>query len=110
MKWYQKTWAIILFLIIFFPIGLFLMWKYSNWSKSVKGIITGFFILAVLSNIIAARNNKTINTDSNKTEVNKEIQVKQQDNKEEKDNRFIVKDENTSSAVDELILRAKENS
>ena len=52
MKWYQRTWAIILFLIIFFPVGLFLMWKYSNWSKIAKGVVTGFFALILVSNMI----------------------------------------------------------
>ena len=35
-KWYQKTGAIIILLILFFPIGLFLMWKYSDWNKEIK--------------------------------------------------------------------------
>ena len=35
-KWYQKTGFIILLLIFFFPVGLFLMWKYTNWGKKVK--------------------------------------------------------------------------
>lgn len=29
MKWYQKKWVIILFLIFFFPVGLFLLLKYG---------------------------------------------------------------------------------
>lgn len=39
-KWYQKTGAIIILLILFFPIGLFLMWKYSNWNKWGKIVIS----------------------------------------------------------------------
>lgn len=36
-KWYQKTWAIVLLLILFFPAGAFLMWKEKkNWFKPVK--------------------------------------------------------------------------
>lgn len=104
MKWYQKTWAIILFLIIFFPVGLFLMWKYSNWNKVVKGIVTGLFCILIITNVTGG--NKVI-------EKNKEIQAENSSNKEskeEKDIRFIVKEENTSSAVDELVLRGKENS
>lgn len=46
-KWYQKTPIIILALIFFFPIGLFLMWKYSGWKKAPKIIITVF--LAILT-------------------------------------------------------------
>ena len=29
-KWFMKTWAVILFLIFFWPVGLFLMWKYKK--------------------------------------------------------------------------------
>lgn len=44
-KWYQKTGWIIALLIFFFPVGLFLMWKYTNWKKPVKGIVTAFILL-----------------------------------------------------------------
>ena len=40
MRFYQKTWFIILTLIFFFPLGLFLMWRYSTWGKVPKVIIT----------------------------------------------------------------------
>lgn len=39
-KWYQKTWVIVLMLIIFFPVGLFLLWKYTNLKKPLKILIT----------------------------------------------------------------------
>lgn len=39
-KWYEKTIVIILLLIFFFPAGLFLMWKYTDWKKIIKIIIT----------------------------------------------------------------------
>lgn len=40
-KWYEKTWLVILALIIFWPVGLFLMWKYKpRWNLAVKIIIT----------------------------------------------------------------------
>lgn len=48
-KWYQKTGYIILLLILFFPVGLFLMWKYTNWGKNVKIAISA--IIAVLFGI-----------------------------------------------------------
>lgn len=112
MKWYQKTWVVILFLVFFFPVGLFLMWKYSNWNKVVKGAVTGLFCILIITNV--AGGNKIIeNNPTNSIEVNKEIQAENsgnKENKEEKDSRFIVKEENTSSAVDELVSRGKENS
>lgn len=53
-KWYQKTGWIIVWLFMFFPVGLFLMWKYTDWKKSVKGIITAVMIGATVVPIIIA--------------------------------------------------------
>ena len=47
-KWYQKTGWIIFWLICFFPIGLFLMWKYSNWNKFVKVGVSALFAIALV--------------------------------------------------------------
>lgn len=49
MKWYQKTWVIILLLIFFFPAGAFLMWKEKkNWFKPIKiglSVVLGLWFL-----------------------------------------------------------------
>lgn len=34
--WYKQTWGIILMLCLFFPVGIYLMFKYSKWNKDVK--------------------------------------------------------------------------
>lgn len=81
MKWYQKTWAIILFLIIFFPVGLFLMWRYSSWNKTVKGVVTGFFVLIVISNIVNGGNNKT---ETNSIVKNSQVQEEKTKDTEKK--------------------------
>ncbi|KRG13618.1 hypothetical protein ACA29_07965 [Lederbergia galactosidilytica] len=39
-KWYEQTWVIVLFLIFFWPVGLFFMWKFADWKKSAKTIVT----------------------------------------------------------------------
>lgn len=51
MKWYQKGWGIVLLLIIFFPIGIYLMWRYAKWNKLVKGVITGILALMVIASV-----------------------------------------------------------
>ncbi|PEP46833.1 hypothetical protein [Bacillus pseudomycoides] len=43
----RKVWTI-LFLIIFFPIGLFLMWKHQHFTKATRVIITLFFLILIL--------------------------------------------------------------
>lgn len=61
-KWYKNPIAIIALLILFFPIGLFLMWKYANWNKAVKWVVTGVFALLVVSSATSSKNTKTEST------------------------------------------------
>lgn len=46
-KWHEKTGWIIFFLIFFFPVGLFFMWK-SNWKKTPKIIFSALFALSLI--------------------------------------------------------------
>lgn len=67
-KWYQNTIFIIALLILFFPVGLFLMWKYTSWNKIVKWVITGFFALALLGSIFGSKtDNSSTNTATTST-------------------------------------------
>lgn len=52
-KWYKKTSWIIALLILFFPAGLFLMWKYSNWKKPIKIIVSALYVIGFLSVILS---------------------------------------------------------
>ena len=51
MKWYQKTGWIILLLLVFFPAGCYLMWKYKpQWHKWIKwpvSVVFGIWFLAI---------------------------------------------------------------
>jgi len=59
LKWYQKKSTIILFLIFFFPIGLYQMWKNQIWTKTTRIVISIIFGLLLIN---AA--NKTNNSSS----------------------------------------------
>lgn len=50
-KWYQKSVFIILLLFLFFPAGLFLMWKYSDWKKAVKIAVTVIVAVVFLASL-----------------------------------------------------------
>jgi len=50
-KFYQTTWFTILMLIIFFPVGIFLMWKYNRFNQTARLIISTIFALAILGNM-----------------------------------------------------------
>jgi hypothetical protein len=34
--WYARTWATVLFLVFFAPLGIFLMWKHRPWGRNAK--------------------------------------------------------------------------
>ncbi len=49
-KWYEKPPVIVFMIIFIFPVGLFLLWKYSDWSKNLKiGITIAVALILVLS-------------------------------------------------------------
>lgn len=54
--WYKRTGWIIALLILFWPVGLYLMWNYTNWNKVVKWVITGFLVVVGLLSIIGVMN------------------------------------------------------
>ena len=47
----ENNWFIILLLLLFFPVGLYLMWRYSGWKKRPKLILTTIFGLLILFNM-----------------------------------------------------------
>lgn len=51
-KWYQTTKGICLWLVIFFPVGIYLMWKYADWKKKWKITVTILWIVLVIGKII----------------------------------------------------------
>ena len=65
-KWYQKPVTVILFLIFFFPVGLYLMWKNELWSKTTRVVVSVFFGLLVLGNLSKESTSKSFNS-TNKT-------------------------------------------
>src|SRR5258706_2186390 len=60
--WYKTTAATILFLILFAPLGIFTMWKYMQWNKTIKWILTGVFALIFLSRFTNGNYQQTSNT------------------------------------------------
>lgn len=50
--WFVKIWAVILLLILFFPVGFYMMWKYQPWNMYIKigitVVISVFFLIAII--------------------------------------------------------------
>lgn len=49
--WYEKTWLVIILCLIFFPVGLYALWKNSSISKGWKIGVTIIIALIVISNL-----------------------------------------------------------
>jgi len=62
MKWYQKSCWIYTLIIVFFPVGLYLLWKYSSWKKTAK-VATTILVLLIafllLDNILGNISSET---------------------------------------------------
>ena len=48
-KWYLGDQSIVLMLLVFFPVGLFLMWRYCRWPYLDKWIVTGLFVFLIIA-------------------------------------------------------------
>lgn len=80
-KFYKKNWFIWLMLIFIFPLGLFLLFKYSNYSNRTKGIITIIILGLVIWGRLMPADQTT--TQTPKETVTTEQTVKEEPPKEE---------------------------
>ena len=63
LKWYQKPTGVIILLIIFFPVGLYQMWKNELWTKKTRWIATGVVAVMLIAN--SGNNNSGVSNSSN---------------------------------------------
>lgn len=68
-KWYKTNLGIIALLILFFPVGIFLMWRYSTWHKYLKIGITTVFALFILTGAFGGDDNQTQTQESTPVKV-----------------------------------------
>jgi|FLYL01.1.fsa_nt_gi hypothetical protein len=53
-RWYENSWVIIAAIVVFFPVGLYLMWRYAAWSQWWKWGVTGTIALLLISGLIGS--------------------------------------------------------
>lgn len=51
-KWYYKERNILILLIVCFPFGIYLMFKYTQWSPRFKLAVTGFYTLVTVTLLV----------------------------------------------------------
>lgn len=104
VPFYRKTWFSVLTLIIFFPIGLIIMWMFAGWKKSTKGIVTGvlafFFIIGSFSDTeetnesVASENESIEELTEEQAEESTEVETEEETTEE-------VAEENTEKETEE---------
>lgn len=95
MKWYQKTWVIILFLIFIWPVGLILMWTQGKFNKIARIIITLLFVIIAIAGCSGKGN--TSKTSSSKESTISSVSsdtTTQEDKEKEAENQKIKDMEN----------------
>ena len=45
----KKTWFVILMLVIFWPLGIYLMWRHQKFNKIVRIVISTIFVIMTIS-------------------------------------------------------------
>jgi len=65
LKWHHRPISIILLLIVFFPLGLYFMWKNGIWSNTSRWVISIFFALIVIANLNKNHHNTSNDSNSN---------------------------------------------
>ena len=59
-NWYDKKALVIILLVIFFPVGLYALWKSNRFSKMSKGIITAVIVILLIFGFMDEQEEKTI--------------------------------------------------
>lgn len=86
-KFYQKSWFMWTMLVFFSPLGLFLLWRYSNYSKKVNAIITGVFAFVIVIGMSSSDKNVTpaVTTTSTQSVEVKEVEKKENNLEKQKE-------------------------
>jgi hypothetical protein len=75
-KWYDKTWLVIVLCIIFFPVGLYALWKNQSISKGWKIGVTVVIALIVLAQIGKDEKGSSTSADNSSSSSSEQIEQK----------------------------------
>jgi flagellar biosynthesis GTPase FlhF len=103
-KVYQRKWFAVLFLFLFAPVGIFLLYRYGHFSKITKGVLSVVFGLIFLIAVIPSDEEESAADKTNSKEEAVEVAA-QEDSKEDVDKK--AKDEAAAKAKAEKDAKKK---
>lgn len=94
---YKRTWFVILWLILFWPVGVTLMWvNKKSWKTPVKVIITAFLVLCAIINLFScgsgSKETNTVNS-SLDAKVTTTVETEQETEETETENMTVQETE-----------------
>ncbi|MBE5984662.1 MAG: hypothetical protein E7248_15360 [Paenibacillaceae bacterium] len=69
VPFYQSGWFTILLLIFFFPVGLYLMWRYKKFNMVARVIVSALFVFLMIPAIFGKSKDSGVTANSTKTAV-----------------------------------------
>lgn len=76
-SWYEKTWLVVLLCIIFFPVGLYALWKNSSISKVWKIGVTIIIALIVIANLGTDDKTSTVSPETKNVVETEQLNTKE---------------------------------
>lgn len=70
--WYEKTWLVLILCVLFFPIGLYGLWKNSSVAKGGKIAITVLIVIVVFASL-SDHKNASVNSNPSKSQTVNEV-------------------------------------
>ncbi|PAD35991.1 hypothetical protein [Terribacillus saccharophilus] len=102
---YRRIWFIILWLVLFFPIGLVLMWISKKWTRVTRTIITiGVITLAIIGFVKTPDSTTTASADETKEEGKAEPVVVEEEVPKENEEQEVK--EETKASLDQSITKS----
>ncbi|CAM4344651.1 hypothetical protein [Lacicoccus alkaliphilus] len=81
----ESNWLIITLLVLFFPVGLYLMWRYSGWNRLPKLIVTAIFSLIIFTNMGGDESDDLIIDDPDEVHAEAESETAVEEEKEDEE-------------------------
>lgn len=115
MKFYEKMWFAVLMLVMFFPAGIFLIWKYEHFNRVVRVGITILMVVLFVFGVGSGRNE--IKEDIKETQKEntlegislKEDTIEEEENKKEEYKPLTRDDFNESTITFDNLVRNPED-
>ncbi|WP_201738416.1 MULTISPECIES: hypothetical protein [unclassified Exiguobacterium] len=104
MKFYKKTWFTVLTLLLFFPLGLFLMWKYKKFNNIGRIVISVLFGFIFIGSLFGDEAPDQVHT----TESTEEVAKAEKEKDEEAEAVAKAEEEKKQKAEAEAAAKAEE--